>query len=84
MSKEHKYDSRSDTHTGEVTCDHCGAFICEEPYYDNTESKKYEGLNHGIGGKSDYECRNCSGSRKRAYDNYVDPLYAYHSPNSKY
>lgn len=77
MPKVLRYDRQTDTQLGDVSCDHCGAFILTEPYYEYKESQPYEGLNHGING-SDYECKNCSNSRKRAYDDYVDPLHAYH------
>jgi hypothetical protein len=77
MAKVLRYDRQTDTQMGDVSCDHCGADILTEEWYGGTESAKYEGLNHGIRG-DDYECTNCKDKRGRAYDDYVDPLRAYH------
>lgn len=59
-----------------ISCDKCGDEIGVFGQYEDT--KHIEGLNHLIGGKSDYECQRCKSSRHERYDDYVDPLNAYH------
>ncbi len=59
-----------------ISCDKCGDDI---GVFDEFESHKHiQGLNHGIGGKTDHECHGCKSSRHSRYDDYVDPLNAYH------
>lgn len=56
----------------EIICDKCMTVIGVDEDNENTISIKYKDLNWG------HECRTCKGRREIYYDDFVDPMKAYH------
>lgn len=50
-------------------CDKCKIYLCPD---DGTYEGQYNDQNFG------QECTSCKKKRQNAYDDFVDPLHAYH------
>lgn len=61
-----------------IICDFCQGCIGTEPWDGGELDRKFAGPNDGIGGQREHECSTCKRKRHYAYDNFVDPLHAYH------
>ena len=69
--------------TETISCYKCGVEIMDLKPGEYAPDK-YKGLNHGIGGKAEYECSFCGDRRRQAYDDYVDPTGFYQNKNFDY
>lgn len=59
-----------------ICCSKCDSYI--GTFDEDADLTHYHGLNHGVGGQEEYECRLCCDRRRQRYDDYVDPLNFYH------